>query len=549
MKIQNEEQILDVHFRANIIKEIVGSENVQRKRDAENRYKIFKDQTKEFVLKRIKDEQGSESAQEVEHRISNISFCKKMVEKKARVYDHGVQRIVTGIENEEEKEYRQDQIQKQASIVGFNACMQKVNNFSELQKNATVKAMPYLNPATGKWRYKPFPLNPHFYDVIEDGNNPELPLVHIFSYFHDGIDSNQSTLTSGIRSNDDVNFRFGDGVDQYIADSPRDDFIDNVRYIWWSHNYHFTTDSKGNIIDSVSPPDLKNPIGMSCFVDFSIDQDNHYWAIGGDDIIDAAVLLNMLLTDLYYISRYQGLGIFYFFGRGVPKQIKIGPKEVLTLDIREGDPSPQIGFANSNAPLDQHMKMIEQHLAFILSTNNIMATSIQGSLTAATAQSGIQEIVQRSENVGDVEASQQLYVDGEPKIFRIMAKWHNLYLNKGLLDDDLAALGPMDENIQLMVKFEKPQVMLSDKEKLEVYKMREELGIDSEIDLIMKDNPLLTRDEAEQRFKQILEDKLIKSSMQLIRMARDGQESNLQIEDTNEGNSSEREGEGQERDR
>jgi hypothetical protein len=549
MKIQNEEQILNRDFRSNVIKEIIGSENTQRKRNAEDRYLIYKDQTKDFVLDRFKKEQGLESAKEVEHRISNISFCKKMVNKKAQVYDHGVERIVIGDEPDELKEVKQDQINKQASIVGLDACMQKVNNFSELQKNATIKIMPYVNPATGKWRYKPFPLNPYFYDVIEDGNNPELPLVHIFSYFHDSAESNQSSLTQGIRSNDDVNFRFGDGVDQTIADSPKDDYIDKIRYIWWSHNYHFTTNGKGDIIPDASPDDLRNPIGTSCFVDFSIDQDSHYWAIGGDDIVDAAILINMLLTDLYYISRYQGLGIFYFFGRGVPKQIKIGPKEVLTLDIREGDPTPQIGFANSNAPLDQHMKMIEQHLAFILSTNNIMATAIQGSLTAATAQSGIQEIVQRSENVGDIEASQQLYKDGEPRIFQKMAKWHNLYLSKGLLDDDLAELGPLDENIQLMIKFGKPQVTLSDKEKLEIYKLREELGIDSEIDLIMKDNPMLTREEAENRFKQILEDKLIKSSMQLVRMVENGQESNLQIEDTDAERPEEESGEVEERDR
>lgn len=533
MKINNEAQILNKDFRQSVISEIFGDENIQRKRESEDRYKIFKDQTKEFVLDRFVREQGIESANEIKYRLSNISFCKKIIQKKAQVYDHGVKRIVLNKQGNDLVK-AQAQIDKLTNILNINASMTKANEYSELQKNTTVRVMPYINPATGKYRYKLFPLNPHFYDVIEDAQNPEVPLVHIFSYFHDTNDNEQSSSVLGQRSDDNSNFNYGDNVDQIIADAAHDDFVDNVRLVWWSHNYHFTTNKRGEITPE-SPQNLANPIAMSSFVDFSIDQDNHYWAIGGDDIIDTSILLNMLLTDLYYISRYQGLGVFYFFGRGVPKSIKIGPKEVLTLDIREGDPTPQIGFANSNAPLDVHMRMIEQQLAFTLSTNNIQATSIQGSLTAAAAQSGIQEIVQRSDNVGEIEAQQQYYEDGEPKIFKIIAKWHNLYLKKGLLDDDLAEIGMIDEDIFVFPKFEKPQVMLSDKEKLEVWKMREEMNIDSEIDIIQKDNEMMTREEAEAKFRQVLADKLIKSSMELKDIVNGNKKSDVQSIDSNDG--------------
>lgn len=548
MKIKEEKQILDEDFRKKVLTEIVGQENKDRKRNSEDRYNIFKDRTKRYVLKRFQDEQGIESAREVQFRLSNISFCKKMIQKKSRVYDHGVERIVLD-NNEASREVKQKQVDQLVKIMKMDTNMKKANDYSELQKNCTVKVLPFMNPATGKWRYKLSALNPHFYDVLESAENPEVPLVHIFSYFHDDNGGDSSSLVNGIRGNEGVNFRYGDNVDQYIADSPSDDFVDNVRYIWWAPSYHLTTNSKGEIIPDATPDNMLNPIGMSTFVDFSIDQDNHYWAIGGDDIVDASILLNMLLTDLYYISRYQGLGIFYFFGRGVPKSIKIGPKEVLTLDIREGDPTPQIGFANSSAPLDVHMRMIEQQLAFTMSTNNIEASSIKGSLDAAQAQSGIQEIIQKSENVGDIEAAQQLYKDGEPHLFKIMAKWHNLYLSKNLLDDDLASLGKLDENMEIAINFNKPQVMLSDKERLDIYKQRKELNIDSEIDLIMKDNPMMSREDAELKFKKVLEDKLIQSSMALKEMVRNDQKGNIQLRDPDEKSEDQGQIEAQEGDR
>ena len=101
-------------------------------------------------------------------------------------------------------------------------------------------------------------------------------------------------------------------------------------------------------------------------------------------MVDGSIALNLSLTNLAYILKFQGMGIFYLFGKGIPKEnIRIGPSTIITLDMEEGDPNPTAGFANPGAPIDQHLKSMEQHLAFLLSTNGLEVSTIQGEISLA----------------------------------------------------------------------------------------------------------------------------------------------------------------------
>jgi len=304
-------------------------------------------------------------------------------------------------------------------------------------------------------------------------------------------------------------------MDQTIADAPDDFGTENNEYVWWSNKYHFTTDEKGEILSGKQEADYSNPIGMLPFFNFSEDQDGQFWAVGGEDIIDASVLLNVLLTDLFYIAKYQGMGIGYLFGKGVPKNMRVGPTSFITLDVGQDDPTPQMGFATSNPPLEAHLKMIETYLAFILSTNNLEPGSVQGTLSASNAASGVQEIVKKAENIDDVAEQREIYRDGEPVLFKILAKWHNLYLGKKLLTKKLTELGAIDEDMELNIKFADAQPFMTEDQKLEAIKKRKEIGLDSMVDSIMRDNPDLKREDAEEKLKKILEEKLVESSNKL----------------------------------
>ena len=61
---------------------------------------------------------------------------------------------------------------------------------------------------------------------------------------------------------------------------------------------------------------------MLPFVDFSKLKDGELWNDFGSDLTIGSILINILLTDMYWISKYQGMGLGYIFGKAIAKAMK-----------------------------------------------------------------------------------------------------------------------------------------------------------------------------------------------------------------------------------
>lgn len=538
IRIVNEDELLDQDFRIKVLKSMRDNENVARKTDHKKRYDIYKDGTKKYVIERLSQELAASTVNEMVHRTPNISFLRKIIDKKSAIYREGATRAT-------EEQY-QDEVDNLVDALNINTEMKKVNKALELHKNCLLQITPYQDRATGSWKIKLQSLRPYLYDVIEDFDNPEIPRVVVFSYFSNENFTRNATEEQerGERSSKDLTasneFRRGDGTDSVIADSPNDQGLkddQNLRIVWWSNSYHFITDSKGNIISD----DVVNPIGELPFVNFAKEQDGAFWAIGGDDLVDGAILINQLLADLYHIVKVQGMGLFYLFGKNVPKHVKIGPNDGIVMDVEEGDPTPSIGFASSNPPVDSHMRLIEQYIAMLLSTNNLEPGVIQGSLTSVTAESGIHEMIRKAEITADVQDQMELFRDNEPAIFRIIIKWLNLLIRDGLVDSKLSSIGSLPEDLKISTKFPKPEEFLTEEQKLNVIQKRRDLGLDTMIDSLKRDNPDLTEEEAKEKLMKLMAEKLEKQLMFMGEV--NGESDKVQDEsiDADGGDSEERE--------
>jgi len=415
MNLFNEDEVLDEKFRKEIIEEIEGPENTRRKAESYKRYEIYRDRIKKYILANLLQEMDEATVNEMQSRVATVNMYKKMVQKKARVYKDSPIRVSITKD--------QDYLQSLVSLLNLNSTMKKVNKYVEAFRNCAVYAKPYLNHAVdGKWAQYLDVLAPHSFDVIEDMDNPQMPRAVILTHYKAttvvSSDNNPNNRTS---TNLQSNFRDGDNKNQTIADSPNDK---KKEYIWWTKKYHFTTNEKGQIQNTGDESGVDNPIGMLPFTFFSKDQDESFWSVGGEDMIDGCVLINTLLTDLYFIQKIQGMGLFYIFGANVPKTYKVGPNRAITMKVEEGEPTPQIGFASSNPPIDAHMKVVEQYIAFLLSTNDLGTSSVSGQLDASNATSGIHEIIQNSEPMTAIEDEQEQYKDKEQNILRAVNVYH-----------------------------------------------------------------------------------------------------------------------------
>ncbi len=506
MKIKSESEILDPDIRKQILIEINQDENQKRKSEMKKRYDVFKDKTGKFVLEKLEKEVRRETLEQMVHRVSNLSILRKIIDKRAMVYKDGAIREIASEENFDD---RQDQLSQVSDLININSVMKKVNRYFELFKNCTVYVRPSFNVDTNKADITLRVLPPFLYDVVEDAENPEIGRVFIFSYYN-GEKQSMSARDpglSGTRSTKSPSnqFRDGDGFDQILADAP-DDFGSNYeRYVWWSDNLHFTTNGKGEII---SGEDIENPIGKIPFVNFADDQDGKFWAVGGDDLTEGSILINQLLTDMYLISKMQGMGVMYAQGKNLPPHLDISPNQVLLFEQNEGDPDLKIGYLSSNPPLGDHMRMIEQYLAMLLSTNNLEPGTVQGQLSATAAASGVQEMIRKSENIDDIEEQRQMYKDLEPEIIDMVSRWERLLWERGLLNEKWDNIGLLPDDFDYVLKFPESRRIMTDMDKLAIIEKRRDLKLDTMIDSLRRDNPDLSENEAREKIAEIRLEKM-----------------------------------------
>ncbi len=506
MRIKNESELLDINVRKQIIDEIKASENQERKRSAYKRYLIYKDQTKQFVVEQLLKQFDAATVEEMQYCISNISFVRKVIDKLARVYNNGVEREVDGDEKSETN------IETLETELDFNTAVRAANKFLKLQKNLAfyIKPCPVSNiDGSVKYTIKLEPMNPYLYDVVEDFYDRTKAVCYVLSDF-DYSPTQYTTQDAATAGRSNTNLKAvnpnSNGKDEVIADSPDDSKSGEI--IWWSNNLHFTTDEKGKIISEST----ENPLGEMPIENFAIEQDGQFWARGGDDLIDGGVLINAMLTHNQNVGVTQGYGQFWMKGKNLPRNIKVGPNKAILMEYQEGEPEPDMGFASSSPELDSLRGLVESYIALLLTTNNLSTSSVSSSLQGqSTAPSGIAMIIDKSESMEDVNDQRQIFIDKEPAIWRKINKWLKLYGTN--LVDSLTGL-ELSDNFEdnFSLKFGDAPVIVSETERLNNLKIRKELGLDTQIDLIMKDNPQMTYEMAEEKLKELLAEK-IKSGM------------------------------------
>jgi hypothetical protein len=508
MRLISEEQLLSLDFREQIITEILGKENQDRKLAALKRYEVYQDKTVKWVIdKLLKEGLQEKTVALMSNRASNISICRKIIDKLARTYAQGVQRTTGQPETD-------DQISTLSKLVYINQRQKKADRYLELFKNTITQVVPERVEAEGfeganRYRLSLRNLAPWQYDIIEDYHSREQAKVVILSDFVDR--SSQKTIGSarpGAHGRDNQSIKGGgDGVDQIIADELQDQGAPLRTFIFWSGRYHFTTNEKGEILVDLSPEDLLNPIGILPFPGLTGEQNGNYWAQGGDDLIDGSVLINTLITDMFSIAYMQGWGQMVITGKNLPDKFQTGPHHALIIPYEEGEPKPDVTVVNANPPIDSWLKCIEQYVALLLSTNNLSPANIAMKLDANTFPSGIAMLIEQSESTLNMEDKQNQFADQEREIWECLKRWQNLYVSENLLVDEFMDVGSLPD-FDLSIKFNNMKPIVTESEKIENLKSRKDLGLNTEIELILIDNPDMTEAQAKEKLLKIKQEKL-----------------------------------------
>lgn len=500
--------MLDLATRKAVVDSINQSSNQKRKNEAKRRHEVYKDMTQKYVMKKLQNENlKPETLTLMQNRASNISVAKKVVHKQARAYKYGCTRDAGS-------EFVTTQIDGLAEMLRFNSGQKKADRYLRLQRNALLWFVPekvgYNMEGGEQFGLKMKVFSPWQYDAIDNPKDIDCPIGIVLSDYFDPVQS--SVITGGpnqVQGVDATTAAPTDGRRPVAQGAYATESMPSETYIFWGNKYHFTMDKNGQIIGAISPADLLNPIGMIPGVPMAVDRDEGFWAGGGDDLIDGAILINTTVTDMNAILFMQGWGQLVITGpKGcVPKQMETGPHHalILTHNPKKNEKPPTVTVVSSNPPIEAWMKATEQYAALLLSTNNLAPSSISGKLDASNFPSGIAMLFENAESTEDVGDSQNEFAVAERQEWKIAGAWHNYLYDRNSLTDEAKALGKLPEPQKLVVntKFNAAKQTISEKERLENMKLKKDLGIVRMVELIMEENPGMTEKEALEKLTKI----------------------------------------------
>ena len=474
--------ITDINVRKQIIKEIEGQENLRRKEESYRNFEIYRDRQAKYILDRLAGETSAASIRDM-RTVTSINLTKKMIHELASIYKYEAERDFTDLND----------LQKQTMLAHYKYSRADVefkqsNRMYKLHEQCALKIV----PKNGFLSYDV--LQPHHYDCVPSKLDPEHGEIYIISSFDRSRVVNQNDFRELEAQNAYENRTFmSDGVNQKIGD--QDDWdMKNKPYYWWSAEYNFKTNGKGEIIDDKMKPlpevdfeQYKNQIETLPFVDIATEKDYEYWVRAGGSITDFNIDFGVQLSDNVNINRLQGFSQAVITSVEKPKDIYVGPHSVIWLKVDPKDETaqrPEFQFVTPSPDLNASMGLSEGLLKYFLVSKSI---NIKGMLEGtANATSGIERLLMMIEKFEASQDDLDLFRMTEQSAYEIMVKWHNVFnqVRDGL---NKKVQGPqIPEDSEVQVKFGRPDLLQSKQDKVDGLIKELDAGLLTPVEALME---------------------------------------------------------------
>lgn len=465
--------LLDPFVRLKVLSHIKSFENIERKKRSLKDYDVLNDRAYKHVYDKLALQLNQATANSMPI-VSNINIAKRVVSKKASIYNTPPKRTYTDL-NEADTEVLKAIYDK----CGFDTSLAKANKYYCMRKQAFIQVVPKDQKVHLRIHQA------HNIDVIPDELDPEKAYAYIIS----GFDK------TGLLTSDDTN--------QAIADA--DDYKANLeRYQVWTKELTFVVDGKGNQIGEVLP----NPINMLPFIDVSKDKDFEFFVRLGEALADFTIDFNVAWSDLMYIMRMQGFAVGVLTGDPnlKPESMTIGPNRLLYLPTNPENPDSklELKFITPDPDLEASLSTIKSLLAAFLSSEGIDLKSV--SLDSGASQSYSSAIERLLAMIEQFEATKDdfdLFKVVEHKVHTITTAWLSLLSGTDKLDREYSVSQGI-VNSSLTVNFHKPEMIETKSEQLDNAKKRIDLQIADRVS-VLADIDGITVDQAEIQIQEINE--------------------------------------------
>lgn len=500
--------------RKKVLDEILNNqENLNRKENSLITLECFKGRQKPYILAKMRNELGEDAVQN-SRTITSINLTKKIVKKKARLYSHEPDR-----EFSELNERQDEHVRRIYELSNIDVKLKKAHEILKLQDQAMVQVV----PKDGVIELRP--LFGHHYDVIHKMDNPEKAECVIVSSF----DKSRVFNREGVHEKGAFNLGnqnrsyFNDFKNQKIGEP--DDYKSNMIFYWWTDGFNFATDGNGHLVDpesgqkimSASENELLNPFGVLPFVDIATDKDFEFFVRSGYSSTAFNLDLGVLLSDTAEVNRMQSWAQGVMASVEQPKNIKVGPRNLMWLKLNPKDPEgarPSFQFVSPNPDLTASLSLISNYLSMYLTSEDMSPKEVNAMGEADVTTSGVDRWLKMIEQFDSNQDDIPLFTSVEKQIYKIIKAQNNVLANatdNGFIPELQGVMLPETSDVE--VKFHKPEMLMSEQEKLSLIREKIEMGLISSVEAIEIDRNV-ERDQALEIKAQIAQDDMDASEVE-----------------------------------
>ena len=351
----------------------------------------------------------------------------------------------------------------------MGSVMQEAEALALLQRTILLKPCWKKNEEVPDGRLELQILGAHMVDVVQAEMDPTRAIAALYA-----ISYPDTVYETGVDTADPPF-----AVSNQAPQNP-----DALTYVYWDSERHFAFGADGKKIPIPDNSSNVNPYGLFQFQTIR-DRLAHdrYWLPISHALVEANETINVTLTDIFHGIPKQLWGQAVAIGPDVPKTIKVGPGEAITLKTREGQQA-SFGYAQPVNNLIAGIETIMKTLQIVakMNHNNPSDYVLEGS-----AASGFALHVRNLPKLEDRARRMPLFRRYEQELFVKMRAVWNVHNERKI-----------DEGARLSIDFAEPELPSDQKEQLDVQDRRLNLGLDNILDLYMRENPdVKTRQDAE----------------------------------------------------
>lgn len=417
--------------------EIINSDESKKQKVEEyEKFLVYNGKIKGLLERAIKKEfKKPETLQELFNRLLPLNIARKIIDRLSKVYEAAPVR-----EPVDKSEFDKEILENLEDMLDINRIGKLANRDFKLFKKVLIEI--YIDDF-GFPRLRTLPAHT-YYPFSDSLVNPTIP----------------STIFKVIQQNTD----------------PRKSI-----YQVWSDDTFVVVDGTGEIrreyMLALNNPDGINPYETLPFI-YIVDSQIDIEPIQDDDLVAVSLVVPIILTDVAFAIKFQAWSLIYTIG--YDSDLPSGPNSVIHLPYGPDNQKPEIGHLKTDVNIDGVLKYVESIVSMLLSSKGLRSNAISTNLTPENAASGVAKMIDSAELIEERKEQYSLFYRFEHEMWTKLSKILLPYWNEtGKLNKSFNNL--FSDVFDVSIQFQEPKVMESDREKIEIAKMRMEAGLSTKL--------------------------------------------------------------------